>query len=89
MFKNKSLKFLISISKRGKYRLGIAGLLIFFSSICSLGPYYIIYLIIDKIINPPFIMTDLLALGGTAALFIVGQMIFSGVAMTQSHIAAI
>lgn len=88
MFKNKSLKFLISISKRGKYRLGISGLLIFFSSICSLGPYYITYLIIEKIINPPFIMNDLLMLGGIAALFIVGQMIFSGIAMTQSHIAA-
>lgn len=88
MFKNKSLKFLIAISQRGKYRLGTAALLIFFSSICSLGPYYITYLIIDNIINPPFIMADLLALGGIAALFIIGQMIFSGIAMTQSHIAA-
>ncbi len=88
MFKNKSLKFLITISQRGKYRLGTAALLIFFSSICSLGPYYITYLIIDNIINPPFIMADLLALGGIAALFIIGQMIFSGIAMTQSHIAA-
>ncbi len=33
-------------------------------------------------------MNDLLMLGGVAALFIVGQMIFSGIAMTQSHIAA-
>ena len=33
-------------------------------------------------------MNDLLMLGGIAALFIVGQMIFSGIAMTQSHIAA-
>ncbi len=88
MFKNKSLKFLIDISKRGKYRLGVAGILIFFSSICSLGPYYITYLIIEKIIHPPFIMNDLLMLGGIAALFIVGQMFFSGIAMTQSHIAA-
>lgn len=88
MFKNKSLKFLIAISNKGKYRLGIAGILIFFSSICSLGPYYITYLIIEKIIFPPFIMNELLVLGGIAALFIVGQMIFSGIAMTQSHIAA-
>ena len=88
MFKNKSLKFLIAISKQGKFRLGIAGLLIFFSSACSLGPYYITYLIIEKIIHPPFIMHDLLLLGGIAAAFIVGQMIFSGIAMTQSHIAA-
>jgi ATP-binding cassette subfamily B protein len=88
MFKNKSLRFLIDISQKGKYRLGIAGVLIFFSSICSLGPYYITYLIIEKIIHPPFIMDDLLMLGGIAALFIVGQMIFSGIAMTQSHIAA-
>ena len=88
MFRNKSLKFLISISKKGKFRLGISGLLIFFSSICSLGPYYITYLIIEKIIHPPFIMNDLLMLGGVAALFIVGQMLFSGIAMAQSHIAA-
>lgn len=88
MFKNKSLKFLIGISRKGKYRLGIAGVLIFFSSICSLGPYYITYLIIEKIIHQPFMMDDLLMLGGIAALFIVGQMIFSGIAMTQSHIAA-
>jgi ATP-binding cassette subfamily B protein len=33
-------------------------------------------------------MDDLLTLGWIAALFIVGQMIFSGIAMTQSHIAA-
>jgi len=88
MFKNKSLQFLIAISKQGKYRLGIAGVFIFFSSVCSLGPYYITYLIIERIIHPPFIMNDLLKLGGVAALFIVGQMIFSGIAMTQSHIAA-
>ncbi len=88
MFKNKSLQFLIAISKQGKYRLGIAGVLIFFSSVCSLGPYYITYLIIERIIHPPFIMDDLLKLGGIAALFIVGQLIFSGIAMTQSHIAA-
>uniref|UniRef100_UPI0032178547 ABC transporter ATP-binding protein n=1 Tax=uncultured Draconibacterium sp. TaxID=1573823 RepID=UPI0032178547 len=88
MFKNKSLQFLIAISKKGKYRLAISGLLIFFSSICSLGPYYIAYLIIEKIINPPFIINDLLMLAAIAALFIVGQMIFSGIAMTQSHIAA-
>ena len=88
MFKNKSLNFLIDISKKGKYRLVISGILIFFSSICALGPYYITYLIIDKIIHPPFIMHDLLILGAIAAMFIVGQMIFSGIAMTQSHIAA-
>lgn len=88
MFKNKSLNFLIDISKKGKYRLVISGILIFFSSICALGPYYITYLIIDKIIHPPFIMQDLLILGAIAAMFIVGQMIFSGIAMTQSHIAA-
>ncbi len=88
MFKNKSLNFLIDISKKGKYRLVISGILIFFSSICALGPYYITYLIIDKIIHPPFIMHDLLILGAIAATFIVGQMIFSGIAMTQSHIAA-
>jgi len=88
MFKNQSLRFLIAISKKGKFRLTISGLLIFLSSICSLGPYYIAYLIIEKIINPPFIMDDLLMLAGIAALFIIGQMIFSGIAMTQSHIAA-
>lgn len=88
MLKNKSLKFLVDISKKGKYRLGISGVLIFFSSVCSLGPYYITYLIIEKIINPPFIMNDLLAYGVIAALFIVGQMFFSGIAMAQSHIAA-
>lgn len=78
----------MAISKKGKYRLAISGLLIFFSSICSLGPYYIAYLIIENIINPPLIINELLGLGGVAALFIVGQMIFSGIAMTQSHIAA-
>jgi len=88
MLNNKSLKFLINISHKGKYRLGIAGALVFFSSICSLGPYYITYLIIEKILHPPFVMNDLFMLGGFATLFIVGQMVFSGIAMTQSHIAA-
>ena len=88
MLKNKSLKFLIAISQKGKYRLAISSGLILLSSICSLGPYYIIYLIIEKIIHPPIIFNDLLMLGGLAALFIVGQLIFSGIAMTQSHIAA-
>ncbi|MCI1778990.1 MAG: ABC transporter ATP-binding protein/permease [Bacteroidales bacterium] len=88
MFKNESLKFLADISRKGKYRLSIAGVLVFFSSVCSLGPYYIIYLFIEKIIHPPFAGDDLFMLVGIAALCIAGQMLFSGIAMTQSHIAA-
>ena len=86
--KQSAILLLLDVSKSGKGRLSLAATLIFFSSICSIGPFYIAYLIIEKIINSSFIPTDLYQLGAWAALFIVGQLVFSGIAMTQSHIAA-
>jgi ATP-binding cassette subfamily B protein len=88
MKKNNNIKFLLNISKKGRTRLIIASVLIFFSSIFSLGPFYITYLIIEKIIRSSFNYADLYYLGGIAAIFVIGQLIFSGIAMTQSHIAA-
>lgn len=86
--KQSAILLLLDVSKPGKGRLLLAASLIFFSSICSIGPFYIAYLMIEKIINSSFIPTDLYQLGAWAALFIVGQLVFSGIAMTQSHIAA-
>jgi len=82
------VRLLLDISKPEKGRLSFAAGLILLSSICSIGPYYIAYLIIEKIIYPPFKLDELFTLGAIAAAFIVGQLVFSGVAMTQSHIAA-
>ncbi|MFA8343462.1 MAG: ABC transporter ATP-binding protein [Rhodothermaceae bacterium] len=85
---NSNIKFLLQISKQGKTRLIVASLLIFLSSFCSLGPFYIAYLFIEKIISSSIVFTELFYLGGTAAAFVVAQLVFSGIAMTQSHIAA-
>ncbi len=79
---------LLNIAKPEKTRLAFAAALIFLSSLCSIGPFYIAFLIIEKIISPVFDLTELFSLGGLAAAFIVGQLLFSGIAMTQSHIAA-
>jgi len=85
---NSKIKFLLQISKQGKIRLIIASVLIFLSSFCSLGPFYIAYLFIEKIISSSIVFTELFYLGGIAAAFVIAQLIFSGIAMTQSHIAA-
>lgn len=82
------IRLLLEISSPEKVRLGFSGFLIFISSICSVAPFYIVYILIDKIVNPPFVLDELLQYGVIAGAFIVGQLIFSGIAMTQSHIAA-
>lgn len=88
MKKNNNLKFLLDISKKGEKRLLLASFLILLSSFCSLGPFYIAYLLIEQIIKSTIVLEQLFMLGGIAALFVVGQLFFSGIAMTQSHIAA-
>ncbi|QOR35225.1 ABC transporter ATP-binding protein [Clostridium sp. 'deep sea'] len=86
--KTSSIKRLLSVSKKGNLRIALSALLMFISSLCSLGPFYIAYIIIDKAMNPPFIATEFYKLGWIAALFILFQVILSGIAMKQSHIAA-
>lgn len=86
--KKNSLKLLLELSSPEKTRLAVAGLLVFISSLCSVGPYYIVFILIDKILHPPFVLDDFLMYGYMAGGFIVGQLVFSGIAMTQSHIAA-
>ena len=88
MQKHSSLRFLLAISSKGKFRLTIASLLVLASSILAIGPYYVSYRIIEDIINPPFDGKKLISYTSFAALSIVGQMLLSGIAMTQSHIAA-
>lgn len=86
--KRSSVKRLLAASKRGKARIAVSAILMFLSSICSLAPFYIAYLIIDKAMNPPFVATEFYRLGWVAAAFMVLQIVLSGIAMKQSHIAA-
>ncbi len=60
----------------------------FISSLCSLGPFYIAFMIIEKIVNGVNSSEEFFKLGIYAGGFILGQIIFSGAAMKQSHIAA-
>ena len=85
---NKSLKFLLEISKSGRARLLTAGMLILLSSLVSLGPFYVAYLFILRIIHSSVVLDELFILTGIAALCVITQLLFSGIAMTQSHIAA-
>ncbi|MBN1468459.1 MAG: ABC transporter ATP-binding protein [Fusobacteriaceae bacterium] len=86
--KQKPLNILLNISKQGKKRLTVAGILIMISSFCAIGPFYIAYLIIDRLITPNGRELEFYKLGWIAGGLILGQMIFSGLAMKQSHIAA-
>ena len=86
--KRSSVKRLLAASKRGKARIAVSAILMFLSSICSLAPFYIAYLIINKAMNPPFVATEFYRLGWVAATFMVLQIVLSGIAMKQSHIAA-
>jgi ATP-binding cassette, subfamily B, bacterial IrtA/YbtP len=86
--KKRGIPLLLEIAGEGAGRLSSAALLVLLSSACSVGPFFVAYRIIEKIINRSFLLSDLFALGGWAALFIVGQLVFAGTAMTQSHIAA-
>ena len=90
MKKNKqsAIYLLLQVAKPGKIRLFISALLIFAGSLCSIVPFYIAYIIIEKIIADTFLFNDLVYLGIYAAIAIVLQMFFSGMAMAQSHIAA-
>ncbi|WP_198517311.1 ABC transporter ATP-binding protein [Vibrio sp. HA2012] len=86
--KTNPIKLLLKVSSPEKTRLTIAGLLVFISSACSIGPYYIAFLLLDKIVHPPFVLNDFFTYGLIATLFIIAQLVFSGIAMTVSHIAA-
>jgi ATP-binding cassette subfamily B protein len=86
--KQSAIYLLLQVAKPGKIRLTISALFIFAGSLCSIVPFYIAYKIIEKIIADSFQFSDLVYLGIYAATAIVLQMVFSGVAMTQSHIAA-
>lgn len=86
--KKKPLKILLDISAQGKKRLSIAGVLVMISALCSIGPFYITYLIINTFITKSVVDGELYKLGAMAGGLILGQMIFSGLAMKQSHIAA-
>lgn len=86
--KTSSMKRLLRISKKGKYRITMAGILMFISSICSLVPFYVAYRIIDIMVYPPYETGDFVSLVAVAGTAIVLQMLLSGLAMKQSHIAA-
>ena len=86
--KKGAILLLLEVAKEGAGRLSLAAGLIFLSAVCSVGPFYVAYRIIEKIVDHSLVLSDLYALGAWAALFIVGQLVFSGVAMTQSHVAA-
>lgn len=86
--KTSSMKRLLRISKKGKYRITMAGILMFISSICSLVPFYVAYKIIDIMVHPPYETGDFVSLVAVAGTAIVLQMLLSGLAMKQSHIAA-
>lgn len=86
--KKTPMSILLNISKQGKNRLAFAGFLIIISSFCAIGPFYLTYLIIGNIIEPKEISSQLYRYAGIAGLMVLGQMIFSGIAMKQSHIAA-
>jgi len=86
--KKNPIKILLQIAKPEKSRLVIAGILTFISSLCSLGPFYIAYLIINSIISPPVIFNNLFRLGIIAGALILGQLVLSGLAMAVSHVAA-
>lgn len=60
----------------------------FISSICSLVPFYVAYLIIDKAMHPPFVPEEFYRLAWVAGGFMIMQMILSGIAMKQAHVAA-
>ena len=84
----RSIKRLLRLSEKGKVRISIAAVLMFLSSICSMAPFYIVYVIVHKAMNPPFEASEFFRLGLMAGGFMVAQMVFSGYAMKQSHIAA-
>ncbi|MDC7222225.1 MAG: ABC transporter ATP-binding protein [Spirochaetales bacterium] len=86
--KKTPIRLLLEVAKPGKVRLTLSAVLMFLSSICSLGPFYVAYVIIEKIINPPLVLGELFRLGAIAGLFLLGQLVFSGIAMAQSHVAA-
>lgn len=86
--KKSAILLLLQVAKPGKVRLSFSALLIFAGSLCSIAPFYIAFIIIEKIIAESFLYKDLISLGIWAAIAIILQMIFSGVAMTQSHVAA-
>ncbi|MDC7220046.1 MAG: ABC transporter ATP-binding protein [Spirochaetales bacterium] len=86
--KTSPIKLLLNGSGPEAFRLSLSGFLMFLSSLCALGPFYITYIIINRIIYPPLLPQELFKLGILAALFILGQLIFSGIAMAQSHVAA-
>lgn len=86
--KKNPIRLLLEVSSPEKVRLGFAGLLVFISSICAMGPYYIVFVLLDKILHPPFVLDEFLTYGYIAAAFIFAQLVLSGFAMTQSHIAA-
>lgn len=86
--KQNAILLLLKVAMPGKGRLGFSAVLILISSVCSIAPFYIAYLIIEKIIAGSFMLKDLYTLGIWAAVSIVLQLLFSGIAMTQSHIAA-
>lgn len=88
MNNNMSIKSLLGISKKASKRIGFSAFLMFLSSICSMVPFYTAFLIIDKAINPPFEAHEFYRLGIFAAISMIIQMILSGIAMKQSHIAA-
>ncbi len=90
MRKNKqsAILLLLQVAKPGKIRLTVSALLILAGSVCSIAPFYIAYLIIVKVINQSFVFNDLISLGIWAGIAIILQMLFSGVAMVLSHIAA-
>lgn len=82
------IRRLLLLSESGKHRIITASILMFFSSVCAMVPFYIAYLIIDKAMHPPFIAQDFYRLGWIAGGVMILQMLLSGIAMKQSHIAA-
>lgn len=79
---------MLEVAREGAGRLLPAAFLVFLSSACSVGPFFVAYQIIEKIIDRSFLLSDLYELGMWAAICIVGQLVLSGAAMAQSHVAA-
>jgi ATP-binding cassette subfamily B protein len=86
--KQSPLFFLWEVSSKSRFRLVMAAFLVLLSSLCYMGPFYIAYLVIDGIGGGGMAAQEIITLGAYAALFILAQMLFAGIAMTQSHVAA-
>lgn len=86
--KQSSILLLLRLAKPEKVRLSGAAILVLFGSFFSMVPFYISYLIIEKVLAQTFTWSNLRILGLWAGGAIFLQMICWGLAMRQAHVAA-